>query len=197
MKDTSYTIKTKRELSKILEADKLACFGSKKISLEKRLRNPFKAKLYKFFLTLRKYEYLCCKRDSCDSKIISRLISLQIKICDIKKNRLSLLLGIEINPLHCGKGTRICHPNVIINGYTGNGCIFHGNNVVGNKKTGDKYAIPKLGNNVDIGTGAMIIGDVVIADNCVIGAGAVVTKSFTNPGTIIVGIPAKEISGEK
>ncbi len=195
MKDT-YMIKTKKELADLLEADKIACYGSEKISLEKKLRNPFKTKLYKFFKLLRKYEYLCCKRDACVNEIISKLISLQIKLCDIKKNRLSLLLGVEINTFHCGKGVRICHPNVIINGYVGNNCIFHGNNVIGNKKTGDKNATPKIGNNVDIGTGAMIIGDVTVADNCVIGAGAVVTKSFTTPGTVIAGVPAKEISGE-
>lgn len=190
-------IKTKKELYDILEADKISCFGSKNISFEKKLRSPFKTKLYKFFKLLRKYEYLCGKRDACNLKILSKLISLQIKICDIKKNRLSLLLGVEINPFHCGKGVRICHPNVIINGYVGNNCILHGNNVIGNKKTGNKDAIPKIGDNVDIGTGAMIIGNVDIADGCIIGAGAVVTKSFTAPQTIIAGVPAIEISGEK
>ncbi len=193
----AYMIKTKKESADFLRADKIACFGSKNISLEKKLRNPFKTKLYKFFKLLRKYEYLCCKRDTCKNKVLSKLISLQIKICDIKKNRLSLLLGVEINPFSCGKGVRICHPNVIINGYVGSGCILHGNNVIGNKRTGEKDAVPRIGNNVDIGTGAMIIGDVVIADGCVIGAGAVVTKSFTTPGTVIAGVPAKEISGEK
>ena len=68
------------------------------------------------------------------------------------------------------------------------------NNVVGNKRTGASNEIPKLGNNVNVGFGAMIIGNVEIADNCVIGAGAVVTKSFTKPGGILVGVPARDIS---
>ncbi len=192
-----YTIKSKEELIAFIEEDKKACFGSDKVSFEKKLRNPFKNNLFKFFKWLRKYEYLCFKRDNCKNPIISKLVSLQIKMIDIKKNRLSLKLGVEINPFACKKNIRICHPNVIINGYVGDNCVFHGNNVVGNKKTGNKNAIPKIGNNVDIGIGAIIIGDVVIADNCIIGAGAVVTKSFTSPGTIIAGVPAKEISGEK
>ncbi len=192
-----YPIKSKKELGLFLEEDKNACFGSTEVSFEKKLRNPFKNNLFKFFKLLRKYEYLCFKRDSSKSTILSRLISLKIKLVDIRKNRLSLKLGVQINPFACGKGVRICHPNVIINGRVGDGCIFHGNNVVGNKKTGLKYAVPEIGNNVDIGTGAIIIGNVVIADNCSVGAGAVVTKSFATPGTLIAGIPAKEISGEK
>lgn len=46
-----------------------------------------------------------------------------------------------------------------------------------------------IGNNVWIGTGAIILPGVVLADNCVIGAGSVVTKS-TEPNTIYVGNPA-------
>lgn len=191
-----YSIKTKDDITAFCEADKKACFGSEKLSLEKKLRNPFKHKLFKFFRLLRQYEYLCFKRDNAKNALASKIISLKIKKIDIKKNRLSLLLGVEIVPFRCGKGTRICHPNVIVNGFVGENCTFHGNNVVGNKKTGQKDAVPKIGNNVDIGTGAIIIGDVVIADNCVIGAGAVVTKSFTTPGTVIAGVPAKEIKGE-
>ena len=192
-----YPIKSKNELKMFIKTDRIACFGSDTISFEKKLRNPFKNNLAKFLELLRKYEYLCYKRDSSKNSILSRVISLKIKLTDIKKNNLSLKLGVEINPFHCGKGVRICHPNVVINGYIGNNCIFHGNNVIGNKKTGVKTDIPKIGNNVDIGIGVIIIGDVVIADNCVIGAGAVVTKSFTTPGTVIAGVPAKKISGEK
>ncbi len=192
-----YPIKSKKELEQFIKADRIACFGSDKISFEKKLRNPFKNNLVKFLELLRKYEYLCYKRDSGKKPIFSRIISLGIKLIDIKKNNLSFKLGVEINPFHCGKGVRICHPNVVINGYAGDNCIFHGNNIIGNKKTGAKSDIPKIGNNVDIGTGAIIIGNVVIADKCVIGAGAVVTKSFTTPGTVIAGVPAKEIGGEK
>lgn len=192
-----YTVKSKKELSFIIEKDKKACFGSNNVTFEKKLRNPFKHKLFVFFKLLRKYEYLCFKRDTCKNKILSKFYSLKIKFYDIKKNNLSLQLGVEINPFHCGNSVRICHPNVIINGRVGDNCVLHGNNVIGNKKTGDRDSTPKIGSNVDIGTGAIVIGDVTIADNCIIGAGAVVTKSFTVPGTVIAGVPAKEISGEK
>jgi serine O-acetyltransferase len=192
-----YPIKSKKELELFVNEEKKACFGSDKISLEKKLRNPFKYNLFKLLKFLRTYEYLCYKRDSNKNKVISKLLSFRIKLFDIKKNRLSLKVGVEIRPFCCGKGVRICHPNVIINGYVGDNCIFHGNNVIGNKKTGDKNAVPKIGNNVDIGVGAIVIGDLAVADNCCVGAGAVVTKSFSNPGAVIVGVPAKEINEER
>lgn len=195
--NTNYSINTKNELKNAIYADKIACFGSDKPDFEKKLRNPFKTKLFKFLVALRKYEFLCCKRDNCKNKIFSFVLSQRIKLLDIRKNRLSLKIGVEIRPFHCGKAVRICHSNVIINGYVGENCTFHGNNVVGNKKTGQKDAVPRIGNNVDIGVGAIIIGDVTIADNCVVGAGAVVTKSFITPGTVIAGVPAKEINGGK
>lgn len=195
--NTNYSIKTKNELKDAIHADKIACFGNDKPDFEKKLRNPFKTNLFKFLKCLRNYEYLCFRRDNSKNGFLSLILSQRIKLLDIRKNRLSLKIGVEINPLHCGKGIRICHPNVIINGYVGDNCTFHGNNVIGNKKTGSKDAVPTIGNNVDIGVNAIIIGNVTVADNCVIGAGAVVTKSFTTPGTVIAGVPAKEINGGK
>ena len=47
----------------------------------------------------------------------------------------------------------------------------------------------KIGNNVILGAGCKIIGEVEIGDDCIIGANAVVTKSV-NPGLIAVGNPA-------
>lgn len=49
----------------------------------------------------------------------------------------------------------------------------------------------KIGNNVSIGTNATIL-PVVICDNVVVGAGAVVTKDIVEPG-IYAGNPAKKI----
>lgn len=46
---------------------------------------------------------------------------------------------------------------------------------------------------MDIGVGAKLIGDIVIADDIVVGAGAVVVSSFTEPGITIGGVPARRI----
>ena len=101
-----YPIKSKKELEMFIKTDRIACFGSDKISFEKKLRNPFKTNLFNFLKLLRKYEYLCYKRDSSKNAIKSKLTSFQIKLIDIKKNNLSLKLDIEINPFHCVKVTK-------------------------------------------------------------------------------------------
>lgn len=49
-----------------------------------------------------------------------------------------------------------------------------------------------VGNNVHIGTGAVIMPGVHIGDNCIIGVGAVVTKDIPD-NSIAVGVPARVI----
>ena len=51
-----------------------------------------------------------------------------------------------------------------------------------------------IGNNVLIGMGAIIMDDVVIEDNCIIAAGAVVSKgTHIESGSVWGGLPAKKI----
>jgi acetyltransferase-like isoleucine patch superfamily enzyme len=50
----------------------------------------------------------------------------------------------------------------------------------------------KIGNHCWIGAKAIILMNVELADGCVVGAGAVVTKSFPS-GSVIAGVPAKLI----
>lgn len=52
---------------------------------------------------------------------------------------------------------------------------------------------PVIGNNVMMGAGAKVIGNVTIADNIKIAAGAVVVNSFKEPGITIGGIPARRL----
>lgn len=80
----------------------------------------------------------------------------------------------------------IMHPNTVI----GDNCsILHqvtiGNNI---RKNPNKVAI--IGDDVIISAGVKIIGPVKIGNNVIIGANAVVTKSFKS-NIIIAGIPAK------
>ena len=55
----------------------------------------------------------------------------------------------------------------------------------------DDVSAPQIGNNVYIGSGAKIFGDIVIADNIASGANSVVNKSFYEKNISIAGIPAK------
>lgn len=54
-----------------------------------------------------------------------------------------------------------------------------------------------VGNDCWIGSNATILAGVHIADGCVVAAGAVVTKSITEPYSVVGGIPAKVISVRK
>ena len=109
-----------------------------------------------------------------------------------RKNDLGAKLGIIIYAGCCGKGLRIWHyGSTIISGEAklGEDCVFHGQACIGNDGSGT--AAPVIGNNVDIGVGAKIIGNITIADNVKIGAGAVVTRSCPEQGRTLVGVPAK------
>ena len=114
-----------------------------------------------------------------------------------RKNRIGNRIGFFIESKDLDTGITIWHHGtVIINGasHIGSGTIFHGNNCVGTNGKDDKA--PTIGKNVDIGFGASVIGDISIADNCKIGAGAVVVHSCDIPGATLVGVPARIVSKE-
>lgn len=50
-----------------------------------------------------------------------------------------------------------------------------------------------IGNNCFLGMSAIIMPGVTLADDCIVGAGSVVTKSFLEPGSVIGGNPARKI----
>lgn len=129
--------------------------------------------------------------------------SRKYKICKEKNNKLGILFyGIKTNRLASkynlelygkfGNVLKIWHKNVIINNdaVIGSNVQFYGNNCVGKK--GDGKA-PIIGNNVDIGYGTTIMGNIKIANNIVIGANSLVNKSFLEEGVVIAGCPAKVI----
>jgi len=185
---------TKQELNQLL-AEEIQVYGiAKKNTREKRFRHKKSYMMWQAVKRLRIYEYRCSRRDASKNTIIAHIRAFRVKIADRKLNKACEKVDVELTPNMIGKNIRVCHDNVVLFGKVGENCTFHGNNVVGNKRTGASNEIPKLGNNVDVGFGAMIIGNVEIADNCVIGAGAVVTKSFTKPGSILTGVPARDIA---
>ena len=51
---------------------------------------------------------------------------------------------------------------------------------------------PVIGNRVDVGVGAAILGPIEVADDSAIGANAVVVKTNL-PGEVLVGIPARPL----
>ena len=59
---------------------------------------------------------------------------------------------------------------------------------------GNRGGVPTIGNGVVLGVGAVVLGDVRLADNIAVGANAVVNKSFAEENIAIAGVPAKKIS---
>lgn len=93
-------------------------------------------------------------------------------------------------------GLAIFHPySIVINSHTviGKNCTLHSGVVIGMKNSGDR---PVIGDNVFIGTGAIIIGNVHIGDNAVIGAGAIVVKDVP-ANAVVVNDPAHIIKFNK
>lgn len=102
--------------------------------------------------------------------------------------------GIEIHPgATIGKRLFIDHGTGVVIGETaivGNDVtLFHGVTLGGTgKEKGKRH--PTIGNNVFIGSGAKVLGNIVVGNNVKIGANAVILKDVPSNVTI-VGVPGK------
>ena len=113
----------------------------------------------------------------------------------LRAHSLSLKCGFSIPCNVFGAGLAIVHRGTIVvnsRAKVGSGCRIHVCVNIG-ASGGVKDNVPVIGNNVCIEPGAKIFGKIQIADNIIIGANAVVNKSFLEPGVGIAGVPAKVI----
>lgn len=102
--------------------------------------------------------------------------------------------GIEIHPgAKIGNRLFIDHGMGVVIGETakvGDNCtIYHQVTLGGTGKETVKRH-PTIGNNVFIGTGSKVLGNIVIGDNVKIGANSVVLNNIDSNSTV-VGIPGK------
>ena len=102
--------------------------------------------------------------------------------------------GIEL-PYSATLGRRVViehQGGIVIHGNTviGNDCIIRQGCTLGNKTLDAVFDAPTLGNSVNVGAGAKILGKVTIGEGASIGANAVVLKDVP-AGATAVGIPAK------
>lgn len=173
-------IKSKAEYRKYLEQDAKA--------LGKKYKRPrmFGDDIWKFERLMRKCEY------SMSWKGLGKLWS---KVLRWRYMRLSHKMNYSI-PLNVfGPGLALVHWGpVVVSKYAkvGENCRLQTMTVIGATNGEEKAAT--IGNNVYIAIGAKIIGDIVIADDVAIGAGAVVVKPITESNTTWAGVPAKKIS---
>ena len=137
--------------------------------------------LYKHAKFLRKAEYAANNKKITRVWYLFRLLRIQTRYG----------ISIPLNVLE--EGFEMAHlGSVIINAGTkiGKNAKLHPGVCVG----ANHEKAPKIGDNVYLGPGAKVFGDIVLGDNIQVGANAVVTKSCTKNGAILVGVPAKDVS---
>lgn len=177
-------IKSKEDYLLYLEYDKKA--------LGKKYKKPkiIHDEIWRFQRLLRKTEYYVNVRKDPLGKIYSFLLQYRYYKLRLKHNTF-----IPLNVF--GPGLSIAHfGSIVVNGNSkvGKNCRIQESTTIGATNGSDKA--PILGDNIFIGSGARIIGDIQIANDVCIGAGAVVVKSVLDKGITIGGVPAKRISNK-
>lgn len=103
-----------------------------------------------------------------------------------------IMTGIELPcEVEVGRNFVIDHSGgIVVSGYArfGNDCRIRTGVVVGLARVDDPCA-PQIGDNVDIGAGAKVLGRITIGNNVLIGANAVVVRDVP-ADSIAVGVPA-------
>lgn len=183
-------ITNKNELNDYMSCE-YSIYNQESHILLKRIFLPSKKPtdlIYRFLKYLRLAEYYSFKH-GLKNKILKNIFLYKV-------GKLGLAANLDIGLNTVGKGITIYHTagGIVISPFAkvGDFCFFHGNNCIGNDGIHSKVA-PVLGNGVHLGVGAVVIGNVYIADNIWIAAGSVVISSFTEPNIIIGGIPARKL----
>ena len=105
--------------------------------------------------------------------------------------------GIEIHPgAKIGKNFFIDHGTGVVIGETtiiGNNVMLYHGVTLGGRTSNALKRHPTIGNNVYIGAGAKILGNIKIGNNVKIGAGAIVINDLEEEKTVVASV-AREIN---
>jgi serine O-acetyltransferase len=102
--------------------------------------------------------------------------------------------GIEL-PYSAKLGRRVViehQGDIVIHGSCtiGDGCVIRQGVTLGNRHMNRPFDAPQLGNDVNVGAGAKILGKVTVGEHANVGANAVVCKDVPAFATV-TGIPAR------
>jgi len=108
--------------------------------------------------------------------------------------------GIELPySVQLGRRTVIHHQGaLVVNGQStiGDDCILRHSVTIGIRHVDDPTDVPVIGNRVDIGVGAVVLGAIHIGDDVRIGANSVVLTDVP-AGATVVGSPARVIASRR
>lgn len=177
-----------KELEDIIEEDKEYYYGK---GLKRLYRFITHNPLYqrgRYIIVCRKAGYYALNQDS----LINRVLAIYYAR---KKHMLGEKLNIELGPAKFGRRLKIYHGNVVVNyaAIIGDDCEFYGSNCIGNKGSFAEDSAPILGNNVSLGVGSKIIGNVSVANGIRISSASLVNKDLDNENSLYGGVPAKFI----
>ena len=160
--------------------------------------STFSSFLHNYFLEPG-FRYSYWMRTSSRVKSIPILKSVLFPLCWFILKRLEFRFGISISyKTKIGSGFYIGHFGGIIvnsNVVIGKNCNISHLVTLGIANRGTRKGVPEIGDNVYIGPGAKIIGNIKIGNNAAIGANCVVTKDVPENG-VVVGVPGRVISFE-
>ncbi|MBN2765661.1 MAG: serine acetyltransferase [Paludibacteraceae bacterium] len=145
----------------------------------------FRVDCLRYLRRLRKIEYIY------NTKHSNTLYKIFLTYLEFTNHRLSLKIGLTVPKNVFDEGLCIVHHGTIVVSNlarVGKNCRIHPSTCIG-----EYNGAPVIGNNVYIGPGAKIFGQIHIGNNVAIGANAVVNKDIPDNVTI-GGIPAKIIS---
>lgn len=177
-------IESKEDLKRYLDSDKRA------LSIKHKRPHFFSDEVWKFERVLRRreYHYNVMENGGIHHKILYKFYTLLY-------HHMSIKLGYYLPMNVCDEGLHINHFGLlIINDHAKIGKNFNVHQGVNIGVNVNPLEAPTIGDNVFVGPGAKIYGNVTIADNIAVAAGSVVTKSFTTPNVTIGGVPAKVIN---
>ena len=149
------------------------------------LYNYWRVDCLRFQHQLRKIEYLY------NVKKKNPFYKIQLLILQLINHRLGVKLGLSIPMNVFGAGLCIVHYGTIVvspKARVGENCRIHPSSSIG-----EYNGAPTIGNNVYIGPGARIFGNIRVGNNVAVGANAVVNKDIPDNVTV-GGIPAVIIS---
>ena len=117
--------------------------------------------------------------------------------CQVARKRMEIVTGISLPPdCFIGEGLYVGHFGTIIvstRAVIGNNCNLSQGVTLGYGGRGERGGFPTIGNRVYIAANAVVVGDITVGDDSVIGAGAVVTRSVA-PRAVVVGNPSRVVS---